>query len=117
MFSYSSLLRTSEMLFETILMRVDVNDLIASDSILGPICFSLFIFSIIFPCSNIFISIFTDSFRFVSKQAIDHENLLLFMKKQFLSWMGWKKIDHEENDRQMRKKYFHPVKNFPDKID
>lgn len=70
------------MLFEILLLKLNGTEFIRGDSILGPICFTLFVFVTIFILLNIFISILTDNFRFVSKQTVDEQQIFSFMKQQ-----------------------------------
>ncbi|CAF1549867.1 unnamed protein product, partial [Adineta steineri] len=65
LYTCSNLLHTTQMLFEMTLMKFDVYQLLDADPILGPICFSLFIFTIVFVCMTMFITIISDNFRVV----------------------------------------------------
>ena len=69
-----------------------------------------------------FLSILNDSFRRArDKQIIDEEKLSSFMWKRFLHWTRLKRPTedelYEENDRQMRSRYFDPIEHFPDRVD
>ena len=135
------------MLFEMILMKFDTSELLAADALIGPICFTVFIFFVVFVGMTMFISIISDSFRVVRTnrekvyQDGDHQ-MFGFMFDQFQRWIGeidrWllheQPIGHrlrsstcslgmkktngwEEYDRHMRSQYFDPVEHFPDKMD
>ena len=45
-------LKTAQMLFEMMLLKFDVSDLYAADIFLGPFCFTLFIFFVVFICMS-----------------------------------------------------------------
>jgi len=118
----SSLLLTAQMLFEITLMKFDTSELMAADAFLGPVCFCLFVFLVVFVCLSMFLSILNDSFRRArDKQIIDEEKLSSFMWKRFLHWTRLKRPTedelYEENDRQMRSRYFDPIEHFPDRVD
>ena len=71
-FACSSLLHTAQMLFEMILMKFDTSELLAADALIGPICFTVFIFFIVFVGMTMFISIISDSFRAVRNLSLIH---------------------------------------------
>lgn len=88
----SNLLHTAQMLFEMILMKFDSSELLAADAFLGPICFVLFIFFVVFIGMTMFISIINDSFRVVriqsrSNTTID-QDLFAFIWDRFQRWIG-----------------------------
>ena len=88
----SSLLHTAQMLFEVILMKFDTSELLAADAFLGPICFTIFIFFIVFVGMTMFISIIGDSFRVVRnnlKMNIDKDReMFAFIWNRFQRWIG-----------------------------
>jgi polycystin 1L2 len=88
----SSLLNTSQMLFEMLVLKFKTSDLMAADAFLGPFCFALFIFFGVFICMRMFISIIIDSFRTVQQnhaRAInENEEILTFMFHKFQRWIG-----------------------------
>ncbi|CAF2697484.1 unnamed protein product [Rotaria sp. Silwood2] len=101
MSSCSSLLSSAQMLFEMTLMKFDASELIGADAVIGPLCFSIFILLVVFICLN--------------------QDILSFMLNQFLHWIGIKTLSRsqitEEQDSLLRSQYFHPIENFPDRID
>ncbi|CAF1550598.1 unnamed protein product, partial [Rotaria sordida] len=119
--SCSSLLETLQMLFEMTLMKFDTSQLIEANAFLGPFCFTLFIFLIVFICLSMFLSIINDSFRRARENKFEDQEIFSFMLKKFLYWTGLKKLSRseiqEERDSQMRSQYFDSIENFPDKID
>ncbi|CAF3754960.1 unnamed protein product, partial [Adineta steineri] len=120
--SCSSLLTTAQMLFEMTLMKFDASQIMGADAFLGPFCFALFMFLVVFVCLSMFLSIINDSFRHAKDDnQKEHQIILSFMLKKFLRWTGLKKSTkseiQEEKDSRMRSQYFHPIDNFPDRID
>jgi hypothetical protein len=113
------------MLFEMRLMQFDANGLIDAGPFLAPFCFSLFILLVVFVCMSMFFTIINDNFRTVRDNAKlngdKDQSIYLFMFYKFQCWLGIGKSiklkQMEEQDEQMRWKYFHPVENFPEKID
>ena len=63
--SCASLLQTAQTLFEMVLLKFDARELIDASALLGPLCFSLFIFMVVFICVSMFVSIVSDHFRVV----------------------------------------------------
>jgi len=61
--SCSTFLQTTQMLFETILMKFDATEIYAANRFLGPMSFTLFIFFVVFVGMTMFISIINDSFQ------------------------------------------------------
>ncbi len=116
----SSLFSTAVMLFEMILMQFDAYNLIDASSFLGPFCFGLFIFLVVFICLSMFIAIINESFRYV-RDNMKHqdEQIFIFMFRKFRRWIGKKSELEmlEERDEIMRNTYHDPIKHFPDKID
>ncbi|CAF4098382.1 unnamed protein product [Adineta steineri] len=51
--SCSSLLTTAQMLFEMTLMKFDASEIMGADAFLGPFCFALFMFLVVFVCLKI----------------------------------------------------------------
>lgn len=86
----SSLLETSEMLFEMILLKFDASELSDGGRFLGPFCFSLFIFLVVFICLSMFISIMNNNFRHARRNVNDNEDMFFFMLKRMQRWMGKK---------------------------
>jgi polycystin 1L2 len=89
----SSLLQTSQILIEMILLKFDVTELREADAVLGPLCFSLFILFVVFICMDMFISIINGSFRTVRHNLQlslneDH-HMFAFMLNKFLRWTGY----------------------------
>jgi hypothetical protein len=89
----SSFLHATQMLFEIILMKFDVTDIYAADAFLGPFCFSLFVFFVVFIGMTMFISIISGSFRIIRKKNqlnFDSDNdMFAFMWNKFLRWTGF----------------------------
>lgn len=89
----SSLLQTAAMLFEMILFKFDATELHGANRYLGPICFFLFIFFVVFIGITMFTSIISDSLRKVRKMTRttyneDHDRFA-FIWDTFLRWTGW----------------------------
>ncbi|CAF0785228.1 unnamed protein product [Adineta steineri] len=51
--SCSSLLNTAQMLFEMTLMKFDASQIMGADAFLGPFCFTLFMFLVVFVCLSL----------------------------------------------------------------
>ncbi|CAF1633203.1 unnamed protein product [Adineta ricciae] len=117
----ATLLSTAQMLFEVTLMKFDATELIAAGAFLGPFCFTLFIFIVVFVCLSMFLSIINDSFRHAKETKIADQEILSYMKEKFLRWTGLKKASQTEiyanRDRRMRSLFFDPIERFPEKID
>ena len=138
-FSCSTFFETTQMLFEMSLSKFDAHHFVNASPILGPICFSLFIFLVFFVCMSMFLSIIGDNFRLARDNAKkNHEEIFSFIWDRFLrktseekkrkilvifllNIVGLRKPTeeelNEERDAKMRQQYFHPIENFPDKID
>lgn len=87
--SCSTFVETSQMLFEMSLSKFDANDFVVASPVLGPICFSLFIFVVFFICLSMFLSIIGDNFRAVRDDAKkSHEEIFPFMLNRFLRKTG-----------------------------
>jgi polycystin 1L2 len=119
--SCSTLLRTTVMLFQMIILKFDVNNLYKANAILGPICSCLFIFFAVFICMNMFTSIIINSFRTVKKNIKltgneDHQ-IFIYMIRKFLREIGIIKLNkleyQEECDVQMKPQYYDPIESFP----
>ena len=139
MSSCSTLLRTAQMLFEALLMKFVASDFIDASAILGPLSFTLFIFMGLFVGVSMLVSIISDNFRRVRHEQLNNQAMYSYMLRRFLRWtrtflrrkgkrytiydllLGLKNLTpeelHEERDARMRPTYFHPVDNFPDRID
>ncbi|CAF5017173.1 unnamed protein product [Rotaria sp. Silwood1] len=87
----SSLLQTAEMLFEMTLTKFDAHELHEAAAFLGPFCFSLFIFIVVFVCMSMLLTIINDSFRFVRENAKvksnEDQHILSFMFSKFQQWI------------------------------
>ena len=90
--SCANLLHTAQMLFEMTLLKFDTGELIGAAAFLGPFCFSLFIFVVVFVCLSMFVSIISDSFRAVRDEAKLHRgnesDMWLFMLRKLQSFTG-----------------------------
>ncbi len=88
----STLLETTEMLLQMATIRYDIHPLIDASSFLGPFSFALFIFSVVFICLRMFITIINDSFRFVRDHVKQNQNedeqIFTFMFQKFQRWIG-----------------------------
>ncbi len=119
--SCANLLKTARMLFEMILMKFDTSELIQASPFIGPFCFSLFIFLVVFVCMSMFITIINDNFRRARENLYDDLEIFSFMLNKFQRWIGLKKPNELEiweiKDAEMRSQYIDPIENFPNKID
>ncbi|CAF1158667.1 unnamed protein product [Adineta steineri] len=119
--SCSSLLNTAQMLFEMTLMKFDASQIVGADAFLGPFCFALFMFLVVFVCLSMFVSIISNGFRHAKDNKKEDQIMLSFMLKKFLRWSGLKKLNQEEiqeeRDCRMHSQYFDPIENFPDRMD
>ena len=88
----STLLQAAQMLFEMILMKFDTSELALADALLGPLCFTAFIFFVVFIGMTMFVSIISDSFRVVRirlSQTIDEDqDMLIFIWRRFQQFIG-----------------------------
>jgi polycystin 2 len=135
----ANLLHTAQMLFEMILMKFDTSELISADAVLGPICFTLFIFFVVFVGMTMFISIINDGFhrarhKLANDRHIDYD-MFAHLWRRFQLWtgslltscclttgvmscLGMVRVEiWEQRDREMRPNYFDPIERFPDKMD
>lgn len=87
MWSCSNLLSTAQMLFEVTLMKFDTKELLDADAVLGPVCFTIFIFIVVFICLSMFLTIINENFRRAHAERKDEEMIGLMMKK-FGRWTG-----------------------------
>ena len=92
----STLLHTGQMLSEMMLLKFDVHELKDAAPVLGPFCFSLFIFVVVFVCIRMFVTIISDSFRIVRNNMKVNQNedqeVLVYMFRKFQRWIG--RIDY-----------------------
>jgi hypothetical protein len=88
LWSCSCLLQTSEMIFQMMSLRYKTSQLTDAATFLGPFCFSLFIFLVVFICLNMFMSIVNDSFRHVRQNVPDNQEIISFMLTKFQRWIG-----------------------------
>ena len=91
--SCSSLLHTIQMLFEMILLKFDAYQLVGAAAFLGPFCFSLFIFLVVFVCMSMFLSIINDNFRRARKTINDgNQEIYSFIFEKLLRWTGESRV-------------------------
>jgi hypothetical protein len=84
----ADLLGTVEMLFQMTVLKYSTSQFYVADATLGPLCFSLFIFIVVFICLSMFLSILNDNFRRERKKRQETEEILLSVVKRFLRWTG-----------------------------
>ncbi len=93
--SCSTLLYTAEMLFQMMSMKYPAIQFQQAAAFLGPFCFSLYIFVVVFICMSMFITIIRYNFRIVREKLNSNLNedyeVLIFMFRKFKCWIG--KID------------------------
>jgi hypothetical protein len=89
MASCATLLRTAATLFEMSLMKFDAQQLSGAASILGPVCFTLFVLVVVFVCMSMFVSIITGSFQHV-REHTDKTNdyLIRLLWQRVVQWTG-----------------------------
>jgi hypothetical protein len=91
----STLLNTYQMLFEMMVLKFNVTELLEADAFLGPFCFILFIFFVVFICMNMFISIIRNSFctlrKNLAKTVNEDHDIFAFIFRKFKRWTGLKK--------------------------
>ena len=122
MLDCANMLSTAQMLFEITLMKFNASEIVGADALLGPLCFTLFIFVAVFVCFSMFLSIINDNFRLAREMNSNEEDRMLsFMWKRFLHWTRLRRPTQdeiqEERDVQMRSQYCDPIENFPHQID
>lgn len=88
----SSLLQTARMLFEMILFKFNGTEIHGANTYLGPLCFTFYIFLVVFVGMTMFISIINDNFGKVRERNektynADHD-MLAFMWDKFKRWTG-----------------------------
>ncbi|CAF0909050.1 unnamed protein product [Didymodactylos carnosus] len=91
LFECSSTLRTAQMLFEMMLLKFDVSDLVNVHPTIGPLVFSLYIVFVVFIIINMFISIINDKFKVVKHDPIYQiadNDIIKYMVKKFRLWTG-----------------------------
>jgi hypothetical protein len=86
--SCSTMLKTAQMLFEMILLKFDTSQLIQAGTFLGPFCFCLFIFLVVFICLSMFFTIINKNFRGVRENITKDEEIFLLMFERFVRWTG-----------------------------
>jgi hypothetical protein len=73
-------------------MKFNINDLTEASPFLGPFCFSLFIFIVVFICMSMLLTIIIGSFRFVrdnaKRKSNQDQHILSFMFYKFQRWMS-----------------------------
>ncbi|CAF1492760.1 unnamed protein product [Adineta ricciae] len=115
--SCANVLKTSQMLFEMTLMKFDTSELMEAHVVLGPLCFSLFIFFVVFVCLSMFITIINDGFRRAQQNLLQKDDeMVLFMWTKFQRWIGWSKSCEERNNT-MEIDYLDLAGAFPKKVD
>ncbi|CAF1642081.1 unnamed protein product, partial [Adineta ricciae] len=121
MLSCSSLLSTTQMLFEMTLMKFDTSELIEADAFLGPFVFAIFMFLVVFVCLSMFLSIINESFRKARENPVENCEIFPFIMRRFICWSGLKRLSmttiYAQRDTQMRSQYCNPIESFSDKID
>ena len=123
--SCASFFQTAQMLFQMTLMNFDAIAIFQADALLGPFCFSLFIFLVVFVCMSMFLTIINESFRFVRDDIKVNtkmdQDIFSFMCWKFQRWIGLSSSNRSnkflERDEQMRLRYVDPIEDFPNKID
>lgn len=86
----SNVFETIRMLSKMILMKFNANQLSQASPVLGPICFSLFIFIVVFVCLSVFLTIINASFRYVRKYGNknEDEHMFFYIFEQVRCWLG-----------------------------
>jgi hypothetical protein len=84
----ADLLGTVEMLFQMTVLKYSTSQFYVADATLGPLCFSLFIFIVVFICLSMFLSILNDNFRRERKNRQETEEILSSVLRRFLRWTG-----------------------------
>ncbi|UJR25703.1 hypothetical protein I4U23_007054 [Adineta vaga] len=104
--SCSTLLTTTQMLFEMTLMKFDAHELVDAAAFLGPM----------------FLSIINRNFQRARENLVNDDQMIFsYMMKRFQRATGLLKLNEEEvqaeRDALMRLDYHDPIERFPDKID
>jgi hypothetical protein len=139
--SCASLLETSQMLFEMMLMKFDAQQLTGAAAFLGPFSFSLFMFLVVFVCMSMFLSIINENFHRARENVNGEPQVMFsFMIRRFQRWAGigiqlrenglpiteesllglGERNEEEiqaERDDVMRSEYHEPIERFPKKVD
>ncbi|CAF0960195.1 unnamed protein product [Adineta steineri] len=105
------------MLFEMTLIKFDASQIMGADAFLGSLCFTLFIFLVVFVCLSMFLSIINDSFHYAKDNQKEDQIMFSFILKKFLRWTGIQAEIQEERDCRVRSQYVDPIENFPNKMD
>lgn len=124
-YSCSSLLLTSGMLFEMLLLKFDFTDIQNADAFLGPFVFVLFIYFVVFVCTTMFTTIVIENSRIVREEnhriGEHYPGMIRFVLRDFAKRVGWTKVTEddlqEQYDMIMREKYKDPVEQLPEKVD
>ena len=125
MYSCSSLLQTSGMLFEMLLLKFDFTDIQNADAFLGPFAFVLFIYFVVFICVTMFTTIVIEHSRVVREETRrfgeKYPGMIRFVLRDLFKRIGLKKSTEEDLQEQydiiMREKYKDAVEQLPEKID
>jgi hypothetical protein len=123
--SCSSLLETSGMLFEMLLLEFDFDEIHNADSFLGPLAFILFIYFAVFICVTMFMAIIMGHLRRMRKEVRKRKesdpHLIKFILRDLSKRIGLKKLTeedlHERNDTIVRSKYKTPLQQLSKKVD
>ena len=88
----ATLLKTTQMLFEMMLMKFDAHELSEAASFLGPFVFTLFIFTVVFVCMSMFLTIINESFAGVRERgkanAHEDQHIVSFMMEKLRRSIG-----------------------------
>jgi hypothetical protein len=80
------------MIFQIMVIKFNVTELREANGFLGPFCFTLFIFFVVFICMNMFISIINNSFRTLRQnlgQTVNEDQqIFAFIFHKFKCWTG-----------------------------
>ncbi|CAF3375209.1 unnamed protein product [Rotaria sp. Silwood1] len=118
--SCSTLLLTTQMLFETFLLKFNTAELQAAHSFLGPFTFALFIFLLVFIGYTMFVSLIIDAFHRALHEDNSNDNneeLIAFVLSKFKRWICLCQSSIEEHDVQTHLEYEEQVHRFPERID
>ena len=92
LWSCSSVVKTSQMVFEMILLKVNSVELLSMESVLGPVCVSMFVLFVVLVGMTLFISLIERSFLMVRKKDGLQENedreMFGYMADRCLRWLG-----------------------------
>ncbi|CAF3978323.1 unnamed protein product [Rotaria sp. Silwood2] len=118
--SCSTLLLTTQMLFETFLLKFDTSELIAAHSFLGPFTFALFIFLLVFIGYTMFISLIIDAFHRALHENNSNENneeLITFVFSKLKRWIRLRRPTIEKHDVRTHLEYQELFDRFPNTVD